>query len=100
MNKTLLAIAAAGLNPVAEVKKLSGRVTKMHMKDLLATTKPNFTLTMDPTEVGYGVIDWKRLLPAAYKAGVRNFYVEQEAPFKFDRIEAIARSYAYLSTQV
>jgi len=93
-------VAAAGLDPVAMLRRLSGRVTKLHVKDLLATTQPNFALKMDPTEVGSGTIDWKRLLPAAYRAGVRHFYVEQEPPFKFDRLVSVAKNYAYLSTQV
>lgn len=93
-------VAAAGLDPVAMLRRLSGRVTKLHVKDCLPTTQPNFALKMDPTEIGSGVIDWKRLLPAAYKAGVRHFYVEQEPPFKFERIVSVAKNYAFLSTQV
>ena len=30
------------------------------------------------TEIGKGAIDWARFLPAAKKAGVRYFYVEQD----------------------
>jgi sugar phosphate isomerase/epimerase len=93
-------VAAAGLDPVATVRKLSGRVTKMHVKDILPSTKTNFVMKQDPTEVGFGTIDWKRLLPAAYKAGVRHFYVEQEPPFRFERLESVAKSYAFLTQKV
>jgi sugar phosphate isomerase/epimerase len=93
-------VAAAGLDPVKEVKKLAGRVRQMHVKDIRPSTKPNFALTQDPTEVGSGVIDWKRLLPAAYDAGVRQFYVEQEPPFATTRFDAVAKSFGYLSTKV
>jgi sugar phosphate isomerase/epimerase len=52
---------------------------------------------MKPAEVGAGVLDWARILPAAYAAGVRHFYVEQEPPFAIPRMEAATRSYGYLA---
>jgi sugar phosphate isomerase/epimerase len=47
--------------------------------------------------VGAGKLDWARILPAAHRAGVRHFYVEQEPPFTIPRMEAAARSAAYLA---
>jgi sugar phosphate isomerase/epimerase len=90
-------IAAAGLDPVAFLNTLKGRVRQLHMKDVKATTKANFALSMDPTEIGSGRLDWAKILPAAHKAGVRNFYVEQEPPFAIPRLEAIQRSYTFLA---
>jgi sugar phosphate isomerase/epimerase len=89
-------IAAAGLDPVAFLNKHQGRVRQLHVKDVKASTKSNFALSMDPTQIGDGKLDWARILPAAYKAGVRNFYVEQEPPFAMARIDAVKRSYDYL----
>lgn len=89
-------IAAAGLDPVAFLAKHKGRVRQIHVKDIKASTVANYALKMDPTEIGSGKLDWARILPAAYNAGVRNFYVEQEPPFAIPRIEAITRSYAHL----
>jgi sugar phosphate isomerase/epimerase len=91
-------LGAAGIDPIAFLKRHSGRCRQLHVKDIKATTKPNFALSMDPTEVGSGRLDWARILPAAHKAGVRNFYVEQEAPFAMARMDAVAKSYAYLAT--
>ena len=62
-----------------------------------ASTATNFAIAMDPAEVGAGTLDWARILPAAHAAGVRHFYVEQEAPFASPRMEAAARSAAYLA---
>jgi sugar phosphate isomerase/epimerase len=90
-------IAAAGVDPLAYIQKHRGRFSAMHVKDIKATTQPNFELRMDPTEVGSGRIDWKRLLPAAAAAGVKGFYVEQEAPFERPRIEAAKISYDFLA---
>ena len=90
-------VAAAGLDPVAFLRRYSGRVRWLHVKDLKSETLPNFALSMAPTEVGSGKQDWARILPAAYRAGVRHFYVEQEPPFAMPRMEAAAKSHAYLA---
>ncbi len=91
-------VAAAGHDPVSVLNADKGRFTLAHVKDLKASTKPNFALTMDPTEVGSGSLDWKKILPAAYAAGVRGFYVEQEAPFAHPRIESAKIDHDYLAS--
>lgn len=93
-------VSAAGLDPIAFLKSINGRVRQLHVKDVQPTTVANFGLSMAPTEVGSGRIDWARVLPAAYAAGTRHFYVEQEAPFTMPRIDASAKSYRYLSKLV
>lgn len=90
-------VVAAGHDPVVELGKLKGRVAQLHVKDVAAGTEPNFALTMKPTEVGSGVVDWAKVLPAAHKAGVQHFYFEQEPPFAIPRIEAARKSYGYLA---
>jgi sugar phosphate isomerase/epimerase len=90
-------VAAAGKDPVALMKAHKGRFTLMHVKDLKASTKPNFALQMDPTEIGSGTLNWKTLLPAAHAAGVRHFFVEQEPPFERPRIEAAKLSHDFLA---
>jgi sugar phosphate isomerase/epimerase len=91
-------VAAAGVDPIAFIKRHAGRFGLMHIKDIKATSKANFALTMEPTEVGSGAIDWRRLLAAAYAAGAREFFVEQEPPFSRPRIEAAKVSFDYLAT--
>jgi sugar phosphate isomerase/epimerase len=93
-------VVAAGEDPIAWLKRYHHRFTAMHVKDVKATTKPNFAIQQDPAEVGSGIIDWTHLLPAAYNAGVRRFFVEQEAPFARPPLEAIGISYNYLNTLV
>lgn len=90
-------VAAAGVDPHVVFAHHKGRFTQMHVKDIKADTKPNHVLQMDPTEVGSGVLNWKTLLPAAYAAGVRGFYVEQEPPFARPRIEAAKICHDYLA---
>lgn len=90
-------VTAAGHDPFALLKKHPGRFTLMHVKDVKATTKPNFVLKQDPTEVGNGMINWPKLLPAAYAEGVRGFFVEQEAPFAHARLDSAKISFDYLA---
>ncbi|HXA39887.1 MAG TPA: sugar phosphate isomerase/epimerase [Phenylobacterium sp.] len=93
-------VVAAGHDPFALLKAHAGRFKQMHVKDVKASTKPNFAFRQDPTEVGSGIIPWKRLLPAAYAEGVRGFFVEQEPPFERPRIEAARLCFDYLNAVV
>jgi len=93
-------VVAAGANPIALMKAHPGRFKMMHVKDVKASTKPNFAFQQDPTEVGSGIIDWKKLLAASYAAGVRDYFVEQEPPFEKPRLEAIKISFDYLNAVV
>ena len=90
-------IASAGIDPVAFFKRYSGRIRQLHVKDVKAGLVPNTILRTDPTEVGSGTVDWARVIPAAYDAGARHFYFEQEPPFAIPRIEAAAKSYSFLA---
>jgi sugar phosphate isomerase/epimerase len=89
--------ASAGQDPVALLARYPGRVSALHVKDIAATTKPNFDYRYDPAEIGQGVIDWKALLPAAYRAGVRRYFVEQEPPFVHPVFDSITMTHDYLS---
>lgn len=93
-------VTAAGHDPFAMLKAHAGRFTHMHVKDIKPTTKPNFELRQDPTEVGSGMINWPKLLPAAYEAGVRGFFYEQEPPFTGTRLASAKISFDYLAKVV
>jgi sugar phosphate isomerase/epimerase len=93
-------VVAGGGDPFALLKAHGGRFKQMHVKDVKATTKTNYVFQQDPTEIGSGIIDWKHLLPAAYVAGVRGFFVEQEPPFEKPRLEAVKISVDYLKAVV
>jgi sugar phosphate isomerase/epimerase len=93
-------VVAAGADPAALLATHPGRFSAMHVKDVKASTRPNFSFQLDPCEVGQGTIDWKILLPKAYQANVRQFYVEQEPPYSMPRLESVAVSFKYLDTLV
>ena len=90
-------VTSAGLDPVAFLRGIHGRIRWLHVKDLKAETVPNFALSTVATEVGAGKQDWAKILPAALAAGAQHFYVEQEPPFTTPRIDAAAKSYAWLA---
>ncbi|MDO7836626.1 sugar phosphate isomerase/epimerase [Sphingobium sp. HBC34] len=93
-------VAAAGIDPAAELRRLRGRVQALHVKDIKASTKPNFTMQQDPAEAGSGIQNWKTLLPAAEAAGVSHYYIEQDPPFEHERMQAVINAYAFLSKVV
>jgi sugar phosphate isomerase/epimerase len=70
----------AGKHPVTYFHNHPGRFVMLHIKDL----KPGYPPTTDGfkgnpfTEVGTGVIDWKKIFAAAPEAGVKHYYVEQD----------------------
>jgi sugar phosphate isomerase/epimerase len=90
-------VVAAGADPLALLAAYPRRFSAMHVKDVKASTRPNFSLQQDPCEVGQGIIDWKSLLAKAHAANVRQFYVEQEPPFNKPRLESVAISFNYLN---
>lgn len=90
--------AAAGYDPATLFTRDRGRYSAIHMKDIQPSTEPNLALKMNPTEVGSGALQWETLLPAAYDAGVRHFFLEQEPPFTMPRIEAARTGYNFLKT--
>ena len=70
----------AGKDPVEYFHKHPGRFVMLHIKDL----KKGYAPTTDGfkgnpfTEVGTGVINWKRIFSAARNEGVKHYYVEQD----------------------
>jgi sugar phosphate isomerase/epimerase len=90
-------VVAAGADPVALLAAHPRRFSAMHVKDVKASTRPNFSLQQDPCEVGQGIIDWNTLLAKAYQANVHQFYVEQEPPFSKPRLESVRISFDYLN---
>ena len=92
-------VKAAGIDPVELIRKLTGRVSQLHLKDLKeGIPTPNYAggLPADAfQELGDGVIPMEPILAAAKKAGVVHCHVEQDqSP---DAMASIAQSIGYLS---
>jgi len=100
MEMDLCWITAAGADPLKYFNEYPGRFPLVHVKDL--KTKPqitaggpqNFGDTADLTEVGSGMIDWKRIFNESDKAGIKLYIVEHDHPkAPFDSIKT---SFEYL----
>jgi sugar phosphate isomerase/epimerase len=89
-------VAAAGADPANLLERYPGRFRLMHVKDTKPGTKRNYAMHMDPADLGAGVLEWGRLLPLAYKSGVRQFIIEREPPFPGPRLDAARRDLEYL----
>jgi sugar phosphate isomerase/epimerase len=94
MEMDLCWITAAGADPVTYFNKYPGRFPLVHVKDLKKIPKittggaQNFGDTVDLTEVGSGIIDWKRLFAKGGEAGVKYYIVEHDHPTApFDSIK-------------
>lgn len=90
-------VVAAGHDPCTILRAWPGRFRLMHVKDVAPGYRVNTGLSLATTEVGSGIIDWRRVLRVATDAGVRHFAVEQEPPYTMPQIESARRSFRYLS---
>ncbi len=90
--------AAGGQDAIQLMSQHKGRITQLHVKDIRASTRTNFTLQQDPTEVGSGTLDWPALLSTAKTTKIRRYFVEQEPPFPGDRFDSIQKSLRYLKS--
>jgi len=72
----------AGIDPIKMVETHAGRVPLVHLKDKARGTPVQYDEGKVPheafKEVGAGEIDYRRFFPAAEKAGVKYYYVEQD----------------------
>lgn len=92
--------SVAGHNPVDVLKKYSGRVALLHLKDKAADFPTQYNENVPPAtfkEIGNGSIDIPAVLAAADAEGVRQYFVEQDqSP---DPIVSLRQSYEYLQKQ-
>jgi sugar phosphate isomerase/epimerase len=92
-------VAVAGEDPVKLIRKLKGRVSQLHLKDLKKGIKtPEFGKVPNDAfqELGDGVIDWEPIIRVARAAGVDHCHVEQDqSP---DPIKSVNQSIQHLAT--
>jgi len=102
MEMDLCWMTIAGQDPLKYFARYPGRFPMVHVKDVksvpaqLKVDEPVDFERVFPvmTEVGSGVIDWKRLLSHSDEAGIQHYFVEHDYPK--DQFGSIATSYKYL----
>jgi sugar phosphate isomerase/epimerase len=101
MELDLCWITTAGQDPVKYFDRYPGRFPLVHVKDVKTLPKittggaQNFGDTVDLTEVGSGIIDWKKIFAHSEKAGIKHYIVEHDHPKQ--PFESIKISYEYLN---
>ncbi len=93
MELDLYWVNKAGKDPIALFKQHPGRFPLFHMKDMDNTANKAFT------EVGNGVIDFKKILAQADLAGLKYFFVEQDRT-PGDPFVSIQQSYTYIKNNL
>jgi len=88
----------AGVDPVGVLKKYSGRVALMHLKNVAPGLEKRYNEQVPKSafrEVGNGVIDIPAVLKAGEAAGVEHYFVEQDQTTG-DPIDSLRQSFEYL----
>ncbi|PKM62699.1 MAG: sugar phosphate isomerase/epimerase [Firmicutes bacterium HGW-Firmicutes-21] len=80
----------AGGDPSYWIKRLSGRVNCVHLKDMEYTDKQQIT------SVGAGNMNFEAIISACEEAGSEYLLVEQDECFGRDPFECLKSSYEYL----
>lgn len=92
-------VSVAGHVPADVIKKYSGRVPLLHLKDKASSVPVQFNEKVPPDafkEVGSGTINIPATLSAAATAGVRHYFVEQDHT-SGDPVASLRQSFQYLS---
>lgn len=91
--------AIGGEDPAALLRKWTGRVASVHLKDVAAGAPRQVSeLAMPPAsfkEVGAGTLDWKAILAAARAAKVDYYLIEQDST-PGDPVDSVRQSVEYL----
>jgi hypothetical protein len=86
-----------GIDPAALLAKYPNRFSMLHIKDMLKNfergTHTGGSPTMAKVAVGEGQINWKEVLGAAQKIGVKYYFLEDETMYP---LRSIPESFKYL----
>lgn len=93
MQLDLYWITYAGKDPLTYFEKYPGRFRQWHVKDMAAGEARKMT------EVGSGIIDYKKLFQYTGVSGMQHFFVEQDE-IEGDGFESVRKSYNYLKNNI
>jgi sugar phosphate isomerase/epimerase len=90
----------AGATPVDLANAYPGRIKMLHVKDFLPFEKGAEAFSADSpkgSEIGQGVIDYKKIFAGMKGKGVEHIFVEQEGPYsRMPPMQAAEVDYKYL----
>jgi len=86
-------VQAGGGSPVDWVKGLKGRLPLLHLKDYGVDAQGKMRME----EIGYGNLDWERIIPAALQSGCCWFIIEQDRDWEGeDPFRSLKMSFDFL----
>ncbi len=88
-------IVRGGVNPLELLERYQGRCRRIHVKDIAPAGQNEDEDGW--ADVGYGILDWEQLLPAAKATGAEWYIVEHDNPR--DPVKSICRSMEFLRSQ-
>ena len=88
-------VAEGGHDPVKWLNDLAGRVECIHFKDM----KIDEDGTHKFAPVGYGVLDFDKIIKAAQDAGTDYAFVEQDDCYGEDPFDCLKKSYDFLKSK-
>lgn len=87
----------SGINPLNAVKKLSGHIIGIHLKDIAAYNDP----TLKDVPVGTGVVDFPAIFVELKKQGFKgNIYIERDAEDQPSNLPSVIQTVKYYNEQI
>jgi sugar phosphate isomerase/epimerase len=88
---------AGGGDPYPYLEKYPHRFELAHVKEWATPFTPTVTSTFPKySPFGQGTTDWKKLLDALEKAGVKKIFIEQDGTASGDELGAVRQAYQFL----
>jgi L-ribulose-5-phosphate 3-epimerase len=87
----------SGVNPLDAVKKLSGHIISIHLKDIAAYNDPKLV----DVPVGTGVVDFPAIFQELKKQGFKGYiYIERDATEQPNNLKSVMQEIKYYNEQV
>lgn len=87
----------SGINPLDAVKKLSGHIIGIHLKDIAKYNDP----TLRDVPVGTGVVDFPAIFAELKKQGFKgNIYIERDAEDQPSNLPSVIQTVKYYNEQI
>lgn len=87
----------SGINPLDAVKKLSGHIIAIHLKDIAAYNDPS----LKDVPVGTGVVDFPAIFQELKKQGFKgHIYIERDAEDQPSNLPSVIQTVKYYNDQI
>jgi len=87
----------SGINPLDAVKKLSGHIIAIHLKDIAAYNDP----TLKDVPVGTGLVDFPAIFQELKRQGFKgNIYIERDAEDQPSNLPSVIQTVKYYNEQI